>query len=229
MQKVFLNWSGGKDCSLALHRLRQQNYNVEFLFTTLAKDTKRVSMHGVSKELITRQAMSLGIHSRKMYLPASNDLELYNKLMRHEMQLMQARGLNTAAFGDIFLEDLKKYREEQLHAIGMQTVFPLWKEDPKKLILELIDSSFKAIVVCVNAKKLDASFLGRTIDRGFISDLPAGVDVCGENGEFHTFVYDGPGFATPIRFTKGETVLKHYPSADGSHDSDFYFLDLQHL
>jgi uncharacterized protein (TIGR00290 family) len=229
MQNVFLNWSGGKDCSLALHRLRKQGVKVEFLFTTLSKETNRVSMHGVPKELITRQAMSLGIHSRKMYLPASESAELYNKLMQHEMQLMQARGLNTAVFGDIFLEDLKTYREEQLKAVGMNALFPLWKEKPKQLITEFIDSGFKAIVVCVNAGKLDPSFIGREINREFIRDLPAGVDVCGENGEFHTFVYDGPVFSTPVQFTKGETVLKHYPSADGNHDSDFYFLDLKHV
>ncbi len=228
MEPVFLNWSGGKDCSLALHRLKKKNIPISFLFTTLSKETNRVSMHGTPKELITRQALSLGIHSRKMYLPSSSDLDLYNKLMYHEMQLMQARGLNTAVFGDIFLEDLKLYREEQLAKLGMKSLFPLWKENPKDIINEFIDSGFKAIIVCANAAKLDKSFVGREITKELINELPSNVDVCGENGEFHTFVYDGPIFCTPIKFNVGEIVLKHYPSADGAHDTDFYFLDVNH-
>lgn len=228
MDKVFLNWSGGKDCTLALYRFKKQNIPVDFLFTTLSKETNRVSMHGTPKELITRQALSLGIHSRKMYLPSSFDINVYNKFIQHEMQLMQARGINTAAFGDIFLEDLKQYREEQLNKIGMKTLFPLWKEDPKNIIEEFIGSGFKAIIVCVNAKKLSKDFVGREITRELINDLPADVDVCGENGEFHSFVFDGPIFKNKITFTKGEIVLKHYPSLDGLHDSDFYFIDINH-
>jgi len=228
MEKVFLNWSGGKDCSLALHRLKKQGIPIDFLFTTLSKETTRVSMHGTPKELITRQAMSIGIPSRKLYLPGSSDLTLYNKMMRHEMQLMQSRGINTAVFGDIFLEDLKKYREEQLQAIGMNSVFPLWKEESKKLIEEFIDAGFKAIIVCVNAKKLSRDIVGKELNRSLINELPADVDVCGENGEFHTFVYDGPIFTQPIRFITREIVLKHYPSSTGTHDSDFYFLDINH-
>jgi uncharacterized protein (TIGR00290 family) len=228
MEKMFLNWSGGKDCTMALFKLKEQKQQVDFLFTTLSSETKRVSMHGTSKELITRQAMALNMHSRKLYLPKEVNMEVYGKHIAHEMKLMQARGINIAAFGDIFLEDLKQYREQQLAEIGMKAVFPLWKQDTKTLINEFIDKGFKAIIVCVNAKKLDKSFVGRTIDKAFINDLPSDVDVCGENGEYHSFVYDGPMFANSVNLELGETVLKHYPSSDGSHDSDFYFLDVKH-
>ncbi len=226
--KMFLNWSGGKDCTMALFHLLEKKQPVDFLFTTLSKETNRVSMHGTSKELITRQAMSLGIHSRKLYLPVEMSMEVYNKHLLYEMKLMQAREINTAVFGDIFLEDLKEYREKQLSFVGMKAVFPLWKRDTKELISEFIDKGFKAIIVCVNAKKLDRSFIGRTIDKDFINDLPADVDVCGENGEYHSFVYDGPIFNKRINFELGETVIKQYTSVDGNHDSEFYFLDLKH-
>lgn len=228
MDKMFLNWSGGKDCTMALFHLLEQKQPVDFLFTTLSKETNRVSMHGTSKELITRQAMSLGIHSRKLYLPVEMNMEVYNKHLLYEMELMKLRGIHSAVFGDIFLEDLKEYREKQLSSVGMKAVFPLWKRDTKELINEFIDKGFKAVIVCVNAKKLDKSYIGRTIDKDFINDLPSDVDVCGENGEYHSFVYDGPIFNKKINFELGETVIKQYPSVDGSHDSEFYFLDLKH-
>ncbi|MDP2387373.1 MAG: diphthine--ammonia ligase [Bacteroidota bacterium] len=229
MSKLFLNWSGGKDCTMALFKLLEQKQSVDFLFTTLSKETNRVSMHGTSKELITRQAMSLGIHSRKLYLPVEMNMEVYNKHLLHEMKLMQAREINTAVFGDVFLEDLKEYREKQLASIGMKAVFPLWKRDTRELITEFIDRGFKAVIVCVNAKKLNKSFIGRTIDKDFVNELPDDVDVCGENGEYHSFVYDGPIFNKKINFELSETVRKHYASVDGGHDSEFYFLNIKHI
>lgn len=229
MKRAFINWSGGKDCMMALHYLRRQNdYSIDFLFTTVTKDSDRVTMHGVRKELITRQRFALNIPSRKMYLPASTDHEKYNSLMEHEMKLMKQRGIEHAIFGDIFLEDLRKFREEQLSKVGINSVFPLWKKNTKELVMEFIESGFKAVVVCVDASKLDKRFCGRVIDENFLSDLPPGVDACGENGEYHSFVFDGPGFIQPVQFSLGETVYKEYNTADESVTSKgFWFTDLQ--
>jgi uncharacterized protein (TIGR00290 family) len=228
MKRAFINWSGGKDCMLALHKIRQEKeYNVEFLFTTVSAEVDRVTMHGVRKELITRQRFALKIPSRKMYLPASTSHEKYNQLMHHEMKLMLERGIDNAIFGDIFLEDLKKFREEQLKKVGMNAVFPLWKRDTKEVLKEFIDSGFKAIVVSADAGKLSKEFAGKQLDENFLNALPSGVDACGENGEFHTFVYDGPGFNQPVKFSVGETVLKTYETEDPSVKSKgFWFTEL---
>ena len=209
MTSAFINWSGGKDCTFALHQLLEENkYKPEFLFTTCSREFNRVSMHGVRKELITRQGFSLGIHSRKLYVPQDHTIETYNKHMYHEMLLMKQRGIEHAVFGDIFLEDLKKYREERLSEVGLKGVFPLWKKDTKELLKNFIALGYKTIIICINANRLNRSFLGRTIDEQFLTDLPTDVDCCGENGEFHTFVYDGPIFKTPIPIVTGESDRK---------------------
>jgi uncharacterized protein (TIGR00290 family) len=228
MEKTFINWSGGKDCTLALHHiLKDSNYKVQSLFTTISQPYNRVTMHGVRKELITRQGFSLGIPSRKMYLPESASHENYNSFMEHEMHIMKQRGISTAIFGDIFLEDLRKFREEKLEKAGMKSVFPLWKKDTKELLKEFIVLGYKAILVCVSEEKLSKDFAGRIIDENFISDLPEQVDPCGENGEFHTFVYAGPIFTTPVKFKTGELVYKEYETKDESvKDKGFWFLDL---
>lgn len=224
---AFINWSGGKDCTLALHHvLEQKRLRVQYLFTTISREHQRVSMHGVRKELITRQAQALGIRSRKLYLPEQLDMPAYDEHMRHEMLLMKERGISEAVCGDIFLEDLRRYREEKLSAVGINTHFPLWKRDTKELLREFIGLGYKAVVVCVNKQYLNDSFLGRTLDEQFLSDLPAGVDPCGENGEFHTFVYDGPIFSQPVFIKQGEQVTRAY-----EHDGqrfEFGFLDLDY-
>ena len=227
MTSAFINWSGGKDCTFALHKiLEEKKFKPEFLFTTCSRDYNRVSMHGVRKELITRQGFALGIKSRKLYVPQDHTMETYNKFMKHEMLLMKQRGIDHAVFGDIFLEDLKKYREEKLAEVELNGVFPLWKRDTTELLKEFMTLGYKTKVICVNAKKLDRSFLGRTIDEQFLNDLPADVDCCGENGEFHTFVYDGPIFKHAIEHKEGEAVYKEYKSNDPTHDTGFWYLDL---
>ena len=147
------------------------------------------------------------------------------------MNWLKEQGIAHSIFGDIFLEDLKRYREEKLATTGVQCVFPIWKRDTKELINEFIDAGFKAIVVCINEKFLDKSFCGRVIDKNFIADLPSTVDVCGENGEFHSFVYDGPIFKFPVLFTKGEVVYKEYKAPaiidkEATTNYGFYFCDL---
>ncbi|MEW6773436.1 MAG: diphthine--ammonia ligase [Bacteroidota bacterium] len=224
--KAFVSWSGGKDSTLALHYVLKNNlYQVEFLFVTINKNTQRVSMHGVRKELITRQGLSIGIHTRKLYLPESSYNEVYEKMMESEMKLMQQRNIHTAIFGDIFLEDLKTYRENQLQKIGMKAEFPLWKKDTRTLYKEFVELGYKAIIVSVNLKKLSKDFLGKELTMDLLNEFPADVDVCGENGEYHTFVYDGDIFHQPVKFEKGEVVEKSY-----THNGEVFpyaFLDLK--
>lgn len=228
MEKAFVNWSGGKDCTLALHKVLHEGlYKPELLFTTISKEFQRVSMHSVRKELITRQALAIGLHSRKMYLPGSNTHGLYEKFMMHEMQLMKEKGISVSVFGDIFLEDLRKYREEKLEGTGIKPVFPLWKTDTRELTREFIGLGYKAVIVSIDKRKLNESFLGKELDDKLISELPKDVDVCGENGEFHTFVYDGPIFETPVKFRFGEKVTKTYTHNNEIFEYGFIDLDLE--
>jgi uncharacterized protein (TIGR00290 family) len=228
MKKAFINWSGGKDCTMALHKILSENkFKPEFLFTTISKEHQRVSMHGVRKELITRQALSLGIHSRKMYLPESNNHGLYEKLMKHEMLLMKERGIGVSVFGDIFLEDLRKYREENLKASGMEAVFPLWKSNTGELVKEFIDLGYKAVIVSIDKRKLDESYLGKELNHELINEFPDNVDPCGENGEFHTFVHTGPIFNAPVKFEPGEKVSRSY--THNNEKFEYGFIDLKAL
>ncbi|MCX7729028.1 MAG: ATP-binding protein, partial [Bacteroidia bacterium] len=172
-QQAFISWSGGKDSTLALHyALNENKWDIKFLFVTINKESQRVSMHGVRKELITRQGLSIGIHTRKMYLPESTTTEMYEKMMKHEMLLMQQRGIHTAIFGDIFLEDLKKYRENQLNSINMHSYFPLWKKNTLDLYKEFVTLGYKAKIVSVNLKKLDKSFLGKDLTLELLNEFP---------------------------------------------------------
>lgn len=225
LPKAFVSWSGGKDSTLALHDVLKNNlYKVEFLFVTINKETQRVSMHGVRKELITRQGLSIGIHTRKMYLPESTSMEWYEKMMETEMLLMKQRGIHTAVFGDIFLEDLKTYREKQLSKINMQAAFPLWKQSTLELYKRFVSLGYKAKIVSVNLKKLSKDFLGKDLSLELLNEFPEDVDVCGENGEFHTFVYDGEIFKTPLKFKHGDVVEKNY--THNGENFPYAFLDL---
>jgi uncharacterized protein (TIGR00290 family) len=227
MKNAFIGWSGGKDCTLALHKIIEEKiYKPEFLLTNVSSETKRVSMHGVRRELITRQEFSIGIKGRKIYLPADYTFETYNNYMRHECNLMKQRGIDYAVFGDIFLEDLKKYREEKLKECDLSGIFPLWKKPSIDIYNEFTDLGYKAMIVCVNSNKLGKEFLGKTLDKDLLEKFPAGVDCCGENGEFHTFAYEGPIFKKPVQFSLGETVYKTYEAPDKKEDVGFYFLDL---
>ncbi|HEY8659748.1 MAG TPA: diphthine--ammonia ligase [Hanamia sp.] len=236
-KKSFFNWSGGKDSSLALyHLLKDKNYSVEKLLTNISGDYHRISMHGVREELLQQQAAAIDIPLEKLILPHEPSMIEYEKCMSEVMTTLKKEKFTHSVFGDIFLEDLKEYREKQLATIGMKAVFPLWKRDTTELINEFIDLGFKTIVVCVNEKFLDKSFCGRIIDNDFIKDLPENVDVCGENGEFHTFVFDGPIFKNKVEFTKGEIVSRKYAAPKQQSDNcfqsvnadeySFYFCDL---
>lgn len=222
MNKAYLNWSSGKDSVLSLYYANNQNeYKVVELFTTINKDAKRVSMHGVRKELLLEQAEKIGLPLYITELDAETGMEEYNLKMQRATGSFKNKGFTHSVFGDIFLEDLRKYREDQLKNTGLTPVFPLWKKDTKELIEEFIDLGFKAIVVCTNSKYLDDSFCGRLIDRNFIAELPDNVDPCGENGEFHTFVFDGPVFSSPVEIEIGEKVKRSYKPAQDKDDNCF--------
>jgi uncharacterized protein (TIGR00290 family) len=228
MQNAFFNWSGGKDSALALfYALQQKEYTIKYLFTSVNSNYNRISMHGVREELLDKQAEAIGIALQKVYMPEFCDMEVYDKLLSEKLKFFKEEGIEHTFFGDIFLEDLRAYREKQLEKVGIEASFPLWKRDTRELINEFIDLGFKTVVSCVSDKYLDESFVGRVIDKEFIEDLPADVDPCGENGEFHTFVFDGPIFKNPIDFTIGEKTYRKYENKDDPHlENGFWFCDL---
>ena len=228
-EKVVLNWSSGKDASLAYFQLLQDSrYTVTHLLTTLSAEPERVFMHGVRMSLLDIQAERMKLPLIKVLLPASPDDGIYKKAMLDTMTSLKEQGVTTAAYGDIFLEDLRAYREEQLAQAGMKALFPLWKRDTHELVAAIEQASIYAVVVCVNAKVLGKEFLGKQINTEFLNSLPAGVDPCGENGEFHTFVRNAPFFSSPIPVTLGDIVHKTYKSADAdtTWDTGFYFMDV---
>lgn len=229
MKNTIISWSSGKDAAYALYKLQQsKEYTIHSLFCTLEETSQRVSMHGIHESLLDAQADSLGIPLQKLFLPKDLSMDAYGKIMKEELSIIKQHGISSFAFGDILLEDLKSYREKQLASINIETIFPLWGKDTEKLAKEIIDSGIKAIVVAINCNVLDDSFIGRKYDKEFLTDLPLKIDPCGENGEFHTFVYDAPNFRKPIKFKKGEVVKKEYSSdsENGTWDSSFLFQDL---
>lgn len=229
--KAIFNWSSGKDSALALYKiLKDEQFEVTSLVTSINKEFQRISMHGVPVSLLEKQAENLGLNLIKMEIPKEPSMEEYQEIMSKTMSEIKSQGVTHSIFGDIFLEDLKEYREKQLETIGMKAVFPLWKQNTTDLIHEFLDLGFKTIVTCVNETYLDKSFAGRIIDRDFIKDLPINVDPCGENGEFHTFTFDGSIFKNKIEIEIGETVMKTYPKPrtdeNDSGEYVFWFCDL---
>ena len=237
MKKAYFNWSTGKDSALALCKvLQEKEYSVTQLVTSVNKDYERVSMHGLREELLDAQIDTLQIPLQKIYFPAEVSMSDYDETMRKVTNSLVHEGFQYGIFGDIFLEDLRNYREKKLKEVSITGVFPLWKKDTKALLQEFLSLGFKANTVGVNAKLLDESFVGRILDENFINELPDNVDPCGENGEFHTFVFDGPIFSSPIEFSVGEKVLKTYTpskkeedncsSDDSVWDTAFWYCDL---
>jgi len=226
-KQALFNWSGGKDSTLALHKvLEEKELAVNYLLTTLSDAYNRVSMHGVREELLVAQAESIGIPLYQVRLAESPQMDEYEKTMELHLNKLKLEGITTSVFGDIFLEDLKIYREKKLSEIGMEAVFPLWKKDTRAILKEFLALGYKTVVVC--AQRGLETFCGRVIDENFIDDLPEGIDPCGENGEFHTFVFDGPLFKHPVGFVTGEKVYKTYASPSGSTDepAGYWYIDL---
>lgn len=214
---VLMSWSGGKDSCLALHDIQKgQEYRVAALLTTVTRDYDRISMHGVRRVLLEKQADSLGLplHQVQISKDATNDE--YELRMGEAFSVYREKGIDSIVFGDLFLEDIRAYREKFLARHKMRGLFPVWKRDTSLFIREFIELGFRAVVTCVDSRILDQSFAGRTIDEEFLLSLPQHVDPCGENGEFHTFVFDGPTFAHPVEFALGEVVCRE----------SFWFCDL---
>ncbi len=206
---VLFCWSGGKDSAMALHALQSAHeVRVTALLTTVTEGYDRISMHGVRRALLERQAESLGLPLHAVLIPPQCVNAIYETRMKEALLEHVAAGVRHVAFGDIFLEDLRVYRENKLAQVEMKALFPVWKRDTRELAREFLRLGFRAITVCVDPRVLDLSFAGRVLDESFFADLPAGVDPCGENGEFHTFVYGGPNFHKPIYFLVGEKVTR---------------------
>jgi len=217
MGKVIFSWSGGKDSALALYELqRTRKYEVSTLLTTITGEYDRISMHGVRSTLLEQQARSLGFPLEKVAISKNASNEEYQARMEITLAKFQGNGISSVVFGDIFLEDIRKYREEQLSKVGMRGLFPLWKRNTTNLSRTFVDLGFKAIVTCIDSRLIDKSFLGRLIDERFLAELPSNVDPNGENGEFHSFVFQGPIFRESISYTTGEIVER----------DPFYFCDL---
>ena len=206
-EPILFCWSGGKDSALALHVLLQQKeFRVVALLTTVTEDYERVSMHGVRRELLERQAESIGLPLHEVRIPPQCVNPIYEARMEAALRVHYDNGVRKVAFGDIFLDDLRAYREKNLARIGMTALFPIWKRDTRELIRAFHAEQFRAIAVCIDSKVLDLSFAGRELDDTFFRELPSQVDPCGENGEFHTFVFDGPIFRMAIAVRTGEVT-----------------------
>ena len=218
IEKLLFTWSGGKDSAMALYELQMtQSYGISALLTTITEDYGRVSMHGVREILLERQAESLGFPLEKVFISKNASNEEYEHKMRDVLERYLLSGVFSVAFGDIFLEDVRKYREDNLSKIGMTAIFPIWRRNTTELAHRFIDLGFKAVITCVDSNVLDKTFVGRVFDEQFLSELPSTIDPCGENGEFHSFVYDGPIFQKRILHTIGEVILR---------DNRFYYCDL---
>ncbi len=217
-EKILFTWSGGKDSAMTLHEiLKGAAYEISSLLTTVTEDYERVSIHGVRRALLEEQAASLGLPLEEVFIPKNTSDGEYEARMGEVLEKYRASGVSAAAFGDIFLEDLRRYRENNLSRIGMKAIFPLWKRDSAELARAFIRLGFKAVITCVDSHALDRTFAGRIFNEGFLSEIPPSVDPCGENGEFHSFVYDGPLFRKEISFTRGEVVLR---------ENRFWYCDL---
>lgn len=216
-ERIILSWSGGKDSTMALYELLKQGNLDITLLTTITSRYERISMHGVREALLEKQAESLGCSLQKVYITPESTNEEYGRKMEEVMNMYKKLGVTKVAFGDLFLEDIRRYREENLEKSGMEAIFPLWGRDTSELAGTFINLGFKSIITCVDTKVLDGDFAGRFYDKDFLDDLPEGIDPCGENGEFHSFAFDGPIFKKRIDFSIGEKVLR---------DERFSFCDL---
>lgn len=223
------SWSSGKDAALALHYLLQPDsgYRVKELLTTVSSQYNRIVMHGTPASILDKQAAAIGLPIHKIELQPSATDEMYKNTMHAAMKAYKAQGINHISFGDLFLEDLKAYRENQLAAVEMKAIFPLWKTNTTTVVQQLDHLGFEAIIVCIDAQKLDKCFLGRKVDSNFLNDLPKDVDPAGENGEFHTLVINAPYFKHKIEVNPGEIVYKTFPPiAAGQPESGFYYMDV---
>lgn len=216
--KCIFNWSGGKDSALALYYcLQDPNLEIKYLVTTINDAADRISMHGVRTELLIKQAESIGIPLYQIRLPEMPGMQEYDETMRHHLAHFKNEGITHSIFGDIFLEDLKAYRDVRLSEIGLQGIYPLWKRDTGELINEFLHLGFGTVIACTQ-ERLER-IVGKEISPELIDALPDDVDVCGENGEFHTFTFKGPIFKGPIAYKTGVKIFKEYKAPQNADDS----------
>ena len=217
MKPVLMSWSGGKDSCLALYEIQKaRDYRVAALLTTVTRDYDRISMHGVRRVLLEQQAASLSLPLHQVFITKDATNQEYETKMEEAFSIYREHGIDRVVFGDLFLEEIRAYRDQFLARHNMQGIYPVWMRDTTEFISEFIKLGFKAVVTCINGQVLDSSFAGMMIDEDFLSALPSGVDPCGENGEFHSFVFDGPVFREAVRFSIGERVAR----------GPFWFCDL---
>jgi uncharacterized protein (TIGR00290 family) len=215
MNKAVIAWSGGKDSVLALHEI-QSTIQIEALITTVNEDD-RIAMHGINKKLIFQQAQAIGYPITEIVVPRNSSNDQYEFQMAQVLQQYRQSGVEFVIFGDLFLEDIRAYREDFLNRIGMKGIFPLWKKETTALAKQFIDSGFRSVIICVDTQALPQEFAGGEFDYDLLNRLPPHVDACGENGEFHTFVYDGPIFKEPLKIERGRKYLQQ---------NRFYYCDL---
>ncbi|MDP3468180.1 MAG: ATP-binding protein [Daejeonella sp.] len=227
--KAVLFWSAGKDSAMALNRLKQ-NPQVEIigLITTLNSDYKRISMHGIAEQVLDRQAEQLGFPVIKMWVSSQPDNHTYEEAFMKTCSQLTEMSVDTLVFGDIFLEDLRVYREDLATKAGLKTYFPLWKISLMELQKELSDGGYEAITCCVQSDKLGMDWIGKQLNPDFFKKLPHGIDPFGENGEFHTFCYNGPIFREPITYQTGEVVFRplQIKQTDMAEEAGFLYLDI---
>jgi uncharacterized protein (TIGR00290 family) len=217
-EKVIFSWSGGKDSALALYELRKAgDYEIVTLLTTVTRDYDRICMHGVRKSLLEQQAEALGLPLETMFISKGASNDEYESAMRQVLTRHLAAGVRSVAFGDVFLEELRAYRQQKLSKIGMKGLFPLWRRNTVELAHTFLNLGFKAVITSVDSKCLQSGCVGRAFDEEFLTSLPPAVDPCGENGEFHSFVYDGPIFSRRVLHVAGKVILR---------ENGFYYCDL---
>ena len=208
-EPILISWSGGKDSMLALHDIRASGeYEVVAALTTVSEEFGRICMHGVRRELLRRQAEALELPLEEIVMPVNPSNADYEAGMAERLERYKKHGVRRVVFGDIFLADLKKYRDENLAKLGMSGIYPLWLQDTRELVKRFLALGYETILACIDTRVVPESFAGRAIDDAFLNDLPPNVDPCGENGEFHTFVWKGPMFATPLALRLGEKVFR---------------------
>jgi len=231
--KAVFNWSGGKDSALALSKvLKEQQYEIVSLLTTVNRDSRRSTMHAIPETLLQKQADSIGIPLYTVDLTPQGNMTDYEDAMQKAVSHFKELGVNHFIFGDIFLHDVKSYREKQLQPYNITVVEPLWNKGSHEVMNDFLASELKTIIVTTTADILDSSFIGRHIDESFIADLPAGMDICGENGEYHTFCYDGDIFSYPVPYSLGEPEKRTYSfkQDDGSiKEYSYWFANLNYL
>jgi uncharacterized protein (TIGR00290 family) len=205
---AILSWSGGKDCAYALYKLLQEaKYEVKYLLSIFNEETRVLNMHRVPEALIEQQAAATGISLLKVFVSDSSN-HTYEKQLARAIEQVTAENIYHIIFGDLFLQDLRKYREVSMQKLGMNCVFPIWQMPSKLLMNDFIEKGFKAITCCIDAAKLPKEFIGRRLEQSFINELPKGIDPCGENGEYHSFCYDAPYFRTPVTIECGRIYFK---------------------